>query len=386
MTLPAEQLREVPAPEGVVIARVLAEGGDVRALLATAAEAFGDGPPTDAPGRRLWRARAPGARRRRAGRRRLPQLDRRRRQRARRHRRARALPPPRDRSRADRGVGGRRGGRRSAAVLPHARGRRRRARLRPRRVRPRGHHDGAHGRLSPAARARPSRRHRPLCENGRHHDRCHPAARRAPDPRSWRPSGGSTRARSSRFARRLPSHHQGAYNTVQTVLNRLAERGLLTRRREAHVHRLRAVAHRGRVPLALDGAHAPRRVVRGTSGGPSRSSSAACRATRLPSWAGWQTKSRWSGCDDRRGARRRGCVRRDRPSASPRACSARTRPPPASCGPLRSACAPSSSWALWPARSCCCTPATCCAPSPNGLAPRTTRSPDMPSRRWAGWR
>jgi predicted N-acetyltransferase YhbS len=46
MTLPAEQLREVPAPDGVVIARVL-EGGDVRALLATAAEAFGDGPPTD---------------------------------------------------------------------------------------------------------------------------------------------------------------------------------------------------------------------------------------------------------------------------------------------------------------------------------------------------
>jgi predicted N-acetyltransferase YhbS len=47
MTLPAEQLREVPAPDGVVIARVL-EGGDVRALLATAAEAFGEGPPTDA--------------------------------------------------------------------------------------------------------------------------------------------------------------------------------------------------------------------------------------------------------------------------------------------------------------------------------------------------
>ena len=47
MTLPAEQLREVPAPDGVVIARVL-EGGDVRVLLATAAEAFGDGSPTDA--------------------------------------------------------------------------------------------------------------------------------------------------------------------------------------------------------------------------------------------------------------------------------------------------------------------------------------------------
>ena len=33
----------------------------------------------------------------------------------------------------------------------------------------------------------------------------------------------------------LPPNHQGAYNTVQTVLNRLAERGLLTRRREGHV-------------------------------------------------------------------------------------------------------------------------------------------------------
>jgi predicted N-acetyltransferase YhbS len=46
MTLPAPELREVPAPVGVVIARVL-EGADVRALLETAAEAFGDGPPTD---------------------------------------------------------------------------------------------------------------------------------------------------------------------------------------------------------------------------------------------------------------------------------------------------------------------------------------------------
>jgi GNAT superfamily N-acetyltransferase len=47
MTLPAEDLREVPAPEGVVIARVL-PGGDVRTLLRTAAEAFGDDGPTDA--------------------------------------------------------------------------------------------------------------------------------------------------------------------------------------------------------------------------------------------------------------------------------------------------------------------------------------------------
>jgi ribosomal protein S18 acetylase RimI-like enzyme len=47
MTLPAEALREVPAPDGVVIARILV-GGDVRTLLQTAAEAFGDGPPTEA--------------------------------------------------------------------------------------------------------------------------------------------------------------------------------------------------------------------------------------------------------------------------------------------------------------------------------------------------
>ena len=30
----------------------------------------------------------------------------------------------------------------------------------------------------------------------------------------------------------LPSRHRGAYNTVQTVLNRLAERGLVARRRQ----------------------------------------------------------------------------------------------------------------------------------------------------------
>ena len=48
MTLPADDLREVPAPEGVVIARVLGRAATCRALLRTAAEAFGDGPPTDA--------------------------------------------------------------------------------------------------------------------------------------------------------------------------------------------------------------------------------------------------------------------------------------------------------------------------------------------------
>src|SRR6476660_6600181 len=35
--------------------------------------------------------------------------------------------------------------------------------------------------------------------------------------------------------RALPLANQGAYNTVQTVLNRLADRGLLERRREGHV-------------------------------------------------------------------------------------------------------------------------------------------------------
>jgi GNAT superfamily N-acetyltransferase len=48
MTLPATALREVPAPDGVVIARVPGDGADVRALLQTAAEAFDSDAPTDA--------------------------------------------------------------------------------------------------------------------------------------------------------------------------------------------------------------------------------------------------------------------------------------------------------------------------------------------------
>ena len=46
MTCPEEHLREVPAPPGVVIARVFG-GADVRPLLEVQAAAFGDGPPTD---------------------------------------------------------------------------------------------------------------------------------------------------------------------------------------------------------------------------------------------------------------------------------------------------------------------------------------------------
>jgi GNAT superfamily N-acetyltransferase len=47
MTLPAEEFREVPAPEGVVIARAVL-GADARAVLEVAAEAFGEQPPTEA--------------------------------------------------------------------------------------------------------------------------------------------------------------------------------------------------------------------------------------------------------------------------------------------------------------------------------------------------
>lgn len=47
MTCPVEDVREVLAPEGVVIARVLG-GPDVRALMEVQAAAFGEGPPSDA--------------------------------------------------------------------------------------------------------------------------------------------------------------------------------------------------------------------------------------------------------------------------------------------------------------------------------------------------
>jgi predicted transcriptional regulator len=44
----------------------------------------------------------------------------------------------------------------------------------------------------------------------------------------WRLNAGTV----EQVREELPSRYQGAYNTVQTVLNRLAERGLLTRVRE----------------------------------------------------------------------------------------------------------------------------------------------------------
>jgi ribosomal protein S18 acetylase RimI-like enzyme len=47
MTLPAVELREVPVPEGVVIARAIG-AADARAVLEVGAEAFGADPPTEA--------------------------------------------------------------------------------------------------------------------------------------------------------------------------------------------------------------------------------------------------------------------------------------------------------------------------------------------------
>jgi predicted transcriptional regulator len=44
----------------------------------------------------------------------------------------------------------------------------------------------------------------------------------------WRIGAGTV----ERVGSELPGRHRGAYNTVQTVLNRLAERGLLERERE----------------------------------------------------------------------------------------------------------------------------------------------------------
>jgi ribosomal protein S18 acetylase RimI-like enzyme len=47
MTCPVEDLREVPTPDGVVIARVFG-GPDVRPLMEVQSAAFGEGPPSDA--------------------------------------------------------------------------------------------------------------------------------------------------------------------------------------------------------------------------------------------------------------------------------------------------------------------------------------------------
>lgn len=60
----------------------------------------------------------------------------------------------------------------------------------------------------------------------------------------------------------LPSHHQGAYNTVQTVLNRLATRGLLERQREG-----RGFVYRPQVTEAEYLSGSIRRTLAGASSG-----------------------------------------------------------------------------------------------------------------------
>jgi predicted transcriptional regulator len=64
----------------------------------------------------------------------------------------------------------------------------------------------------------------------------------------------------------LPRRHRSAYNTVQTVLNRLAERGLLSRRREGSTIVYRPRVSEGdfvsrNVQSALDGASLEARQV-----------------------------------------------------------------------------------------------------------------------------
>ena len=149
----------------------------------TAAEAFGDGPPTDAQvaayGGRGHLARADGEPAGAAFH--SPIADGR--QRARRHRRARALPPPRDRGRAHRGGGGRRRGRRGASCASS-----RPATTAPSACTPAPASPARARRWftwSADARrqrpGRPSRRIAPSARMARHHDRRHSAARRAPD-------------------------------------------------------------------------------------------------------------------------------------------------------------------------------------------------------------
>ena len=103
--------------------------------------------------------------------------------------------------------------------------------------------------------------------------------------------------------RALPEANQGAYNTVQTVLNRLADRGLLERRREGHVI-VYAPALSEADYLSRSIEHTMRSATPRLARSRSRSSSAAChRRGRRPR----RPLTRWprSACDDARGARRR---------------------------------------------------------------------------------
>ena len=72
----------------------------------------------------------------------------------------------------------------------------------------------------------------------------------------WRLGAGTV----EQVRQALPSRYQGAYTTVQTVLNRLAERGLLSREREG-----RGIVYRPRVSEAEYLSRTIRRTLAGAS-------------------------------------------------------------------------------------------------------------------------
>jgi predicted transcriptional regulator len=74
----------------------------------------------------------------------------------------------------------------------------------------------------------------------------------------WRLSAGTV----EHVREELPPRYQGAYNTVQTVLNRLTERGLLTRAREG-----RGFVYRPKVSEAEYLSGSIRRTLAGASSG-----------------------------------------------------------------------------------------------------------------------
>jgi Penicillinase repressor len=61
---------------------------------------------------------------------------------------------------------------------------------------------------------------------------------------------------------------RGAYNTILTVLNRLAERGLLSRHKSGNAVEYLSATPRSGVPVALDLAHARRRLEGSAASGP----------------------------------------------------------------------------------------------------------------------
>jgi predicted transcriptional regulator len=74
----------------------------------------------------------------------------------------------------------------------------------------------------------------------------------------WRLGAGTV----EQVREELPSRYQGAYNTVQTILNRLVDRGLLTRRREG-----RGYVYKPKVSEAEHLSGSIRRTLAGASSG-----------------------------------------------------------------------------------------------------------------------